>query len=150
MGYKPLKKLSHYFDNEDVWEAIENNINIDTLYPDNFNINDLTEQYLQYMDKIVVNGEQYVLLYEEHFDYALTSFGRVINCSLKKEIGVDIAYNDCILHMRENKIKMSKLFKQNNWDFNFDEILRIHKENKWKIQIKRWDKMGQRVIVPHI
>ena len=149
MGYKPLKKLSHYFDNEDVWAAIENNIDIDTLYPDNFNTNDLTEQYIQYMDKIVINGEQYVLLHRDLFDYALTSFGRVINCSLKNEIGVDIAYNDFILHMRENKIKMSKLFKQNNWDFDLEEILKIHKENKWKIKRKVWNKMGQRVIVPH-
>ena len=135
-----MSKLSIYLDPNDVWNAIETGTSIDTVYPDKFNTEYLSNEYYNWMDKQMSKSpyidEQYVLLKGIWFDYAVTSYARVFNCDYKKSVGIHTSKNDLHTLLRGKKLNISKVFKQNGWVFNYTYLIQVHQSNGWTIKDK--------------
>jgi hypothetical protein len=124
-------KFYVYLDSQKYWECLETGRSIDDLYPDHFKTEIVDIQYDNYLKSILLPGEEYVLLDDLSYDYAVTSFGRVINCHSKKTVSVYISGEDAKTSIRNQKMKLSELFKNNGWKFDVNIIKKHYVKNKW-------------------
>ena len=152
MSKKPIKTKFHFYvDCEDAWTCLENGKPIDSLYPDHFKSETRDSQYHDYMKTILLPGEEYVLLDGEFYDYALTSFGRVVNCIFGTQFGTYFKKNDVALFMRSGRIHLSKIFEEQGWKFDILELINNHHLYKWNYSCvsgmqhhrKKYEKMEQ-------
>ena len=134
MAKNNSQKFQVYLDGDKFWELLENGQDTDSLYPDHFKTEITDSQYHEYMKSILVSGEEYVLLEGDGYDYAITSLGRVINCSYKTQVAIYTSSIDAKIVVRTNKLKMSKVFEQYGWEFNIDTIKKNYAKYKWKLR----------------
>jgi nitrogen fixation protein len=127
-------KFQVYLDGDKFWELLENGKDTDDLYPDHFKTEIIDVQYSKYMESIIMPGEKYALLEGNGYDYAVTSLGRVVNCLYDTQVAVYITTIDAKIVVREEKLKMSKVFMDNGWDFNMDTIKKNYAKYKWKLR----------------
>jgi len=126
------KKFQIYLNGDKFWELMENGKNLDELYPDHFKTEIVDIQYHNYMESILMPGEEYVLLPDDAYDYAMTSFGRIINCIFGTQVYIYISNQDAKVIARTYKGKMSKLFEQQGWKFDIKEIMNNYDKYNWK------------------
>ena len=125
-------KYSFYPSQQKCWELIENNLDIELLYPESMRQRLNNPSYIKYIESVLFDGEQYILLDNELYDYAITSLGRVINCKTKRSITSlfpAAKNNDVRIDIRNKKILLSPIFKENRWEFNQQKILEQHIKN---------------------
>lgn len=120
-----------YLDGEKYWEYLETGKDPDELYPEHFRVEVIIKQYSDYLDSVILPGEQYQLLEQTGYDYALTSYGRVFNCKKQVQIRTYFAKNDVVLFIRDVKVVAKRIFKNNNWPFDYDKIYNDFATNKW-------------------
>lgn len=115
------------------WNLIENNQDIELLYPDHMREKLDNPAYIKYMKSVLLPGEKYALLDDILYDYAITSFGRLINCKTQNQMFSQIALatktSDIRISIRNTKTYMSKIFADQGWEFNLNEILKQHTNN---------------------
>jgi hypothetical protein len=124
-------RLFHiYLDSEDVWEYIEMGKNIDELYPEHLKEEVIAEKRQNQLQYILIENEQYAFFADG--DYVITDLGRVYNCLHQRFLAPEILKADMYINVRYTKHRYSKLFKQNNWTFNFQDILDRFDEKGWR------------------
>ena len=124
-------KFQVYLDGDKFWELLENGRDTDLLYPDHFKTEIVDEQYHEYMRGKLLEGEEYVLLDDVAYDYAITSFGRIFNCIYDTQVKVYFSKEDALMIIRTYKTKMSKEFEKYGWDFDLETIRARYKKYKW-------------------
>jgi len=124
-------KFQVYLDGERFWELIENGKDVDDLYPDHFKTELVDVQYHEFMKDKLLPGEEYVLLDDIAYDYAITSFGRIFNCIYGTQVKVYFAKDDVLLIIRTYKSKMSKEFAKHGWEFDLEKLKKLYKKHKW-------------------
>lgn len=125
------QKFQIYLDGNRFWELLENGKDIDDLYPDHFKPEITDKQHHDFMATKLLPGEEYVLLDDICYDYALTSFGRIFNCIYGTQVKVYFAKDDAGVIIRTYKDKMSKMFTKQGWEFDLDKVKRLYKKHKW-------------------
>lgn len=135
-AYYTSKMFYVYLDGDKVWEYLENGKDVDELYPDNFKLENIQQQYSASLSAMMLEDEEFVLLEGWYSGYAITSMGRGFNVKNNKQIKGYIKANnsDVIFTIRNNKIFMKDLFKQQNWVYNSSVIYNNYINNGWKIQ----------------
>ena len=123
-------KFYFYFDPQKYWEYLETGKDVDELYPDHFKTDIVNVEYNKYMEQKLLPGEQYVLLDGMQHDYAITSFGRSFNCLYNTEIITFIGKKDATLILRDKKIKLSKFFEEQGWEFDLNLVLKHVKKRR--------------------
>jgi len=132
MNKKPNKSRYYFYvDCEDAWTCLENGKPIDSLYPDYFQSETRDNKYHDHMASIILPNEKYILLEDKFYDYALTSFGRVVNCVYGTQFGTYFKKTDIALFMRGSRLHLSKAFKEQNWEFDMQKILDNYNKYKW-------------------
>ena len=134
MAYKAKNKSKFYFyvDCEEAWTCIENGKDVSTLYPDYFNEELTDAKYDAHMQSILMANEQYVLLGDKMFDYALTSLGRVVNCIYGTQCYVYFKKDNVMITMRNSRLALKQVFDEQGWAFNVADILDNYTKYKWK------------------
>ena len=130
------KQFKVYLDSHLAWEVIEYKTmgyarDVDELYPDEFQTEILSDQYNREIQNVLTSGEQHVLLQDEWFGYAITSYGRIISLKQYKTLGVYLKKSDITAEIRSTKIRLSKQFQKYGWDFNILTISNHYKQNAW-------------------
>jgi len=125
-------KFHFYVDSEAAWECIENGKAISSLYPDYFKPEIQDTKYHNHMKSILLPGEKYILLDDKMYDYAVTSYGRVINCIHGTQVFVYFRKENVMITMRSTKQDMQSIFKKQKWNFNVEEIINNYNKYKWK------------------
>ena len=124
-------KFQIYLDGNRFWELMENGKDIDDLYPDHFKPEITDKQHHAFMATKLLSGEEYVLLDDIAYDYALTSYGRIFNCIYGTQVKVYFAKGDVGVIIRTYKDKMSKMFAKHGWEFDYEKLRTLYKKNKW-------------------
>lgn len=124
-------KFQVYLDGERFWELLENGKDTDDLYPDHFKTELVDLQYHEFMKDKLLEGEEYVLLDGDAYDYAITSFGRIFNCIYGTQVKVYFGKEDVLMIVRTTKNKMSKEFAKYGWEFDLETIRARYKKHKW-------------------
>lgn len=134
MAYKPKNRSKFYFyvDPKAAWECIESGKDVSTLYPEYFNEEITGAKHNAYMESILMPNEQYVLLEGTMFDYALTSFGRVVNCIYGTQYFVYFRKDNIMITMRNSRLALKQVFNEQGWKFNVNELLDNYTKYKWK------------------
>jgi len=104
-----------YLDSEKTWELIENkvlgnNVDIDELYPEHFHTDKNAIKYQQVLDKMMLEGEEYVLLEGKCEGYAITSFARVLNVKHINQVLVYISKKGVKSSIRNIKLDCATEF----------------------------------------
>jgi hypothetical protein len=114
------------------WWLIENGLDIDLLYPEHLRAKSDNPKYITYLESVLNNGEEYILLDDDLFDYALTSYGRVINCKTQNckvsSIMRSVKDNGVRVEIRNKKILLRPIFKEQGWSFDPDKILKQYEK----------------------
>jgi len=134
MTYKPknYSKFYFYVDSQAAWECIESGKEVSTLYPEYFNEDLTNAKYNNHMESILMPNEQYVLLEDMMFDYALTSLGRVVNCIYGTQCFVYFRKDNVMLTMRNSRLALKDVFDKQGWEFNVNNLLNNYTKYKWK------------------
>jgi hypothetical protein len=119
-------------DSQAAWECIESGKEVSTLYPEYFNEDLTNAKYNNHMESILMPNEQYVLLEDMMFDYALTSLGRVINCIYGTQCFVYFRKDNVMLTMRNSRLALKTVFDKQGWEFNVNNLLDNYTKYKWK------------------
>jgi hypothetical protein len=124
-------KFQIYLDGDKFWELLENGKDTNELYPDHFKSEITDKQHHAFMVPKLLPGEEYVLLDNIAYDYALTSFGRIFNCIYGTQVKTYFLKDDVMVSIRTYKSKMSKMFAQYDWEFDYKKLKTLYKKNKW-------------------
>ena len=119
-----------YLDSEKVWEIIETGGDIDTLYPESFKTEKTRVKYEKITAAYMEEGEEFVLLEDYDYDYALTTHGRVFACKFQRFIKHNYVRGDDVkIIIRNTNISMKELYKKIGWkyDFNFIQLRMLKK-----------------------
>jgi len=119
-------KFAFYPSQDRAWHLIENGLDVELLYPEHMRQRLNNPNYIKYIESILMDGEQYILLDDNLYDYAITSLGRVVNCKTKRfilSLFPTAKDNDVRVDIRNKKILLSPIFKENRWEFNPEQIL---------------------------
>jgi hypothetical protein len=119
-------------DSQAAWECIESGKEVSTLYPEYFNEDLTNAKYNNHMESILMPNEQYVLLEDMMFDYALTSLGRVVNCIYGTQCFVYFRKDNVMLTMRNSRLALKDVFDKQGWEFNVNNLLNNYTKYKWK------------------
>ncbi len=125
-------KFQVYLDGEKFWELLENGKDTDDLYPDHFKTEIVDVQYHNHMKSVLMPGEEYILLPDEAYDYAITSYGRIINCLYGTQVYIYLNKEDAKVIARTYKRKMSEIFKEQGWKFDIREVMNNYEKYNWK------------------
>ncbi len=122
-----MSKFQHIPSQTKAWFLIENNLDLELLYPEHLRTKSDNPNYIKYVESILMDGEEYILMDDDLYDYAITSYGRVINCHTKNQkvstVMRSAKDNGVRVDIRNKKLLLRPLFKKHNWDFNPDKIL---------------------------
>jgi len=120
------KSFKICLDPQKVWEYIEMGKDIDDLYPDEFKTENVIIKNSKLAEEILLEGEQYTFVEHSHGDYIITSFARIYNFKHNRFV---IPYTKSVKHtkdiyvtIRNEKLSLRELFKQQGWEFNVDEL----------------------------
>ena len=120
------KQFKVCLDPQKVWEYIEMGKDIDDLYPEEFKTENVIIENTKRAEEILLEGEQYMFVEHSHGDYMITSFARIYN--FKHNRFVTPYYKavtnkkDIYVTIRNEKLSLRELFKQQGWEFNVDEL----------------------------
>jgi hypothetical protein len=65
------------------------------------------------------------------FDYALTSFGRVVNCIYGTQYFVYFRKDNIMITIRNSRLALKTVFDEQGWDFNVTKLLDNYTKYKW-------------------
>ena len=135
------RQFQVYLDAEKAWELIEYKAmgydrDIDELYPEEFIIENNIQKYTDILNKILMPNEQYVFLDGLCEGYAITSFGRIINCRYGNIVTIYFTKNRLSVSIRGTKIDFAAEFAKHGWHYDMDKVKHIYNENKWLIKDK--------------
>jgi len=135
------RQFKVYLDAEKAWEIIEYKAmgydrDIDELYPDEFITERNKQKYIDVINKLLIDNEEYTLLEDMCEGYALTSFGRVINCKYGSIVIIYFTNQALSVSIRGVKIDFAGQFMKMGWLYDIDKVKRIYNENKWLIKDK--------------
>jgi len=127
-----VKRADYITDNyiKDVEHYLYNDLPIDKFYEDT-NISKFNQRVIEGLLK---KGEKYTRLKHERDHIVLTSFGRCINTHLVKQFCMRISAHTFHLYVTGKKINLPKIFKQEDWEYDFNVIKNKYIKNKWKYQ----------------
>jgi hypothetical protein len=126
-----MSKFHFIPDQELCWSLLEYNQDLSKLYPNHMCEGTDNPVYVKYIESVLYPGEQYTLLDNQLYDYAITSFGRIINCKTKNEVGgfyLAERTNDIRINLRQSQLLLSKVFAENNWKFEFKKLTKDIKQ----------------------
>lgn len=135
------RQFQVYLDAEKAWEVIEYKAmgydrTVDELYPKEFITENNIQKYADILNKLLIDNEQYVLLDGMCEGYALTSFGRVINCKYGSIVIIYFSNQSLSVSIRGVKIDFAGQFMKMGWSYDIDTIKHIYNKNKWLIKDK--------------
>lgn len=84
------------------------------------------------VNDILYEGEKYVWLEKELDDVIVTSLGRAVSIDRLKQYSVKFSTNIVILYIREIKVDILKIFNEQDWDYDINQIRNNYKNNGWK------------------
>jgi hypothetical protein len=116
-------KFYVYLDIDKYTECIENNKSIDSLYPESWNIETAEDKFHEYMKSVILEGEEYRLLNDKFYNYALTSFGRAFNVEAGKSVRTYVLNTDMYIFVRNKRENLSNAFARFGWHFDYNTIL---------------------------
>lgn len=132
-----------YLDSQQAWDIIENKSmgydrDIDELYPPHFISENTSIQYEKKLNTILLKDEKYALLDDKCSGYAISSYGRIINCQFLKPKVIIVYFSNSSLTITVRGIKLHLVteFTKHGWEFDIDNIRRIYNENRWSIKDK--------------
>ena len=99
--------------------------------PDKFN--------KEVVDKILLRGERYAQLDADRSHIVLTSFGRIINTHLIRQLCPLISVKGMHIYCMDRNVQIKKIFKEQEWVFDIDVIKKRYIKYKW-----RWNVMGKK------
>lgn len=124
-------KFQIYLDGEKYWELLENGQDTDLIYPDHFKEEITDKHHHAFMATKLLPGEEYVLLDDIAYDYAVTSYGRIFNCIYGTQVKVYFAKDDVGIIIRTYKDKLSRVFAKYGWEFDLEHLRKLYKKHKW-------------------
>ena len=128
-----------YLDSEAVWEYIETGKDVDTLYPEEFNLDKNLQEYIKSAEDIELLPGETFHCYDGNdimfLNYGITSFGRMFNLKHKRPL---IPYCSKVqsyfaYSLRNNIVKTNVEFKKLGWKHDLNEIIKHFDDNNWKV-----------------
>ena len=125
---KKWQKIKYVTDS-DIYELenlIYNDLDITHRYddsPDN--------SFVSFLDNIMVEDEIWSILPEVNYDYAITSFGRVISAKRYKNLKITIYRNTAYFALRRVSYKISDMFLSRGWVYSNSFIRGKYEEYGW-------------------
>lgn len=127
-----------YLDSESVWEYIELKKDVDTLYPEGFNVSENIQKYIKNVEYILLPDEMlhcYGFERLELLGYGITSFGRIFNVKHAKQPTPYYKLQKSTLDYSIRNIIVSTVneFNKLGWNHDIEIILNNFRTNNWKI-----------------
>ena len=124
-------KLSFYPDSDRAWEIIEMGGDIDSLYPETWDVR------IPIPKSKLLPGEQFEWLPQPLGDYGITSMGRVFSgAQLKpKQLVTVCMVNVWYITLRGKKVQILKELDDRGWSITHGDLRDIYMSNKWKFQM---------------
>ena len=124
-----MSRRNNYLSDDEIFEiecALYNNVPtpLDKWIPEPFEEDTWLEDQL-------LEGEEVVEASQEN--YVWTTYGRAFNIKYKRMLKGTILPRDFVMVFREDRLKVSALFKENGFEFNYNEILNRYKKYKWPL-----------------
>jgi len=134
MGYKKFKvKRGDYISDgyiKDIEHYLYNDLPIDKFYEDTT----ISKFNQRVIEGLLKKGEKYTRLKHERDHIVLTSYGRCINTYLVKQFAMRISAHTFHLYVTGKKINVPEMFKEEDWEYDFDQIKKNYNKYKWKYQ----------------
>tara|TARA_R110001606_G_C15390097_1_gene651448 strand:- start:16 stop:456 length:441 start_codon:yes stop_codon:yes gene_type:complete len=99
--------------------------------PDKFN--------KEVVKEILLRGEKYVQLDADRSHIVLTSFGRIINTHLIRQLSPLMSVKGMHIYAIDRNVRIKKIFKEQEWEFDITAIKKRYIKYKWK-----WNVMGKK------
>ena len=123
---RKLKKPGIYLDAQKAWELIENNKPIDSLYPDDWNVNYKLDP------KLLLDGEEIFLYKNRLLGYCITTEGRVFHIKKGKQLSLNIYAANASITVRQRRLDIGiEIKKHFDIDVDIDILKRKYVEMGW-------------------
>jgi hypothetical protein len=127
-----------YLDSEAVWEYIETGKDVDTLYPEEFDLDKNLQEYIKSAEEMLLPGEL-LYCYDGNtimfLNYGITSFGRMFNLKHKRPLipYCSMGQSYFAYSIRNNIVKTNVEFNKLGWNHDVNEIIKHFDNNNWKV-----------------
>ena len=129
-----MKKVKYLTDSEvdEITTAIYNDA-LETLYEDVSEDVDAIHNPHIVKELFEDKDIEYIQL-EGKPDYIVLNDGRCFNTRTLKYVQLIVTGNHITVPLNYKRYFLDEVFEDNGWTFDEEEILRTHKNNKWKIK----------------
>jgi hypothetical protein len=122
---KYKRKSTDYYTEEDYFQA-------EYLIYNNLPFLSSTERTPRQVPKeLLLEGEEYTLIPNIPDNYILTTKYRIINLKNKKVAKPFMSHLYHYTILVNKQINFKKLYEENGWEYNFEEIVPLYEEHNW-------------------